>query len=37
MASYKETIIYYLKNTFIFVFYFIIGFLGINLLLSLGD
>jgi preprotein translocase subunit SecE len=33
----KASIIYYVKHVLIFVFWFVIGFLGINLLLSLGD
>jgi len=37
MALNKEKIIYNLKSILTFIIFFIIGFIGINLLLSLGD
>jgi hypothetical protein len=37
MALNKESVIYYIKNICIFIIWFIIGFIGINILLSLGD
>ena len=37
MALNKEKIIYHLKSILTFLIFFIIGFISINLLLSLGD